>query len=87
MIRVEFDLLDKFYRECVRFWENRLNTDSDLSKEPCIKALEDVMEITTNPYIAFNSPLLDLETKEYFIKRCEMDIGLNKDFARMQWKN
>lgn len=70
--------LENFYRDCVRFWERELKTSADLDKQVSIMALEDVRRITTNPYVAYNSPKIDQDTKEYFIKRCEMDIGMTR---------
>ena len=78
-------ILEQFHADCVRFWERELKVEADTCRDVYINALEDVKRITTNPFIPFNSPKLDVATKEYFVKRCEMDLGLNKDFANMKW--
>lgn len=72
--RNDLIILENFYKECLRFWERELKVSADEDKTPAIKALEDVRRITTNPNIPYNSPKLDVDTKEYFVRRCEMDI-------------
>ena len=78
-------VLEKFHEDCVRFWERELKVNRDTCRNVYMNALDDVRRITTNPFIPFNSPKLDIATKEYFMKRCEMDLGLNKDFMSMKW--
>ena len=41
-------VLEKHFFECVRYWERTLNTDSDLDKEPYIRAIKEIP--STNPY-------------------------------------
>lgn len=87
MKKSDLVVLEQFYADCVKFWERELGVECDTCKDVYIKALEDVKEVTTNPFIPFNSPKLDASTKEYFVKRCEMDLGLNKDFLNMKWND
>lgn len=77
-------ILEKFHAACVRFWKEYLEEDDE--RVPYLKALEDVKNCKTNPYKAFNAETLDPKTKEYFIKCCEMDLGLNNDFKDMKWE-
>ena len=41
-------VLEKFFYECLRFWEKTLNVDSDLSNEAYKNAIEEIPE--TYPY-------------------------------------
>lgn len=68
----QYDTLDKFFRECVRFWEHELNTNSDEDNRPYKNALEEVPK--HNPYIPFNPPELDKSVRDEFIKYRCMDI-------------
>lgn len=85
MKKSDLIVLEKFHADCVRFWERELKVEVDTCREVYLNALDDVKSITTNPFIPFNSPKLDVATKEYFVKRCEMDLGLNEDFMNMKW--
>lgn len=76
-------ILEHFYNDCVRFWRRTLNDDG---KEPYIRALKDVKACKTNPFQPYHAETLDKKTKEYFVKRCEMDLGLNQDFRKMKWE-
>lgn len=53
----EYAILEQFYQDCLNFW----NGDKE-------KALRDVQNITTNPFIPHNSPMLDKEIKALFIQ-------------------
>lgn len=76
-------ILERFHNECVCFWKRKLNDDG---RTPYIRALEDVKACNTNPFQAYHAEVLDEKTKEYFVKRCEMDLGLNHDFRNMKWE-
>lgn len=58
-------VLERFYNECLKFWER------EGVENPKAQALEDVKRITTNPFVPRNAPALDTATKEYFIKTKE----------------
>ena len=68
----QYDTLDKFFRECVRFWERELKTDSDIDSQPYKNALKEVPK--HNPYVPFNSPEFDKSIRDEFIKYRCMDI-------------
>lgn len=65
-----FDILDQFFRECVRFWEHELKTDSDLDRRPYENAIREIP--STNPYRIGCIPL-DTETVKEFTKSRYMD--------------
>lgn len=76
--REQYDIMDKFFRECVKYWERELKTDSDLDKQPFLNALKEVPH--NNPYRMQGEPI-DPEARKHFIKcRC-MDI-YGKDWER-----
>lgn len=81
----QLNTLFQFFMECVRFWERELKTDSDLDKEPYIRALREVP--TTNPYIPYNSPNIDNEVRTEFIKSRCMDTfgkGWEKEYIKIK---
>ena len=41
-------LLEKFFGECLQYWERTLKADSDLSREAYINAIDEIPK--TNPY-------------------------------------
>ena len=41
-------ILEKFFGECLRFWEKELKVSSDLDKEPFINAIKEIP--STHPY-------------------------------------
>lgn len=68
-----FDVLDKHYNACVRFWIKAEKCDE---KAAMINALEDIRNIKYNPFVAFpkEEDLLDTNTvKQYKVSRL-MDI-------------
>lgn len=65
MNKEDLKVLRAFYDSCLNFWKR------EGAYNPKEKAIEDVKRITTNPFIARNSPLLDVATKEQFIKNLE----------------
>lgn len=67
MNQFEFDVLDRFYKECLAFWKR------EGSENPEYMAIKDLREITTNPFLPKNAPLLDPATKEEFIKTIKKD--------------
>lgn len=83
MNKEHFKILEDFHNDCIRFWMHELNDDG---REPYIRALEDVKACKTNPFQVYHAEILDVRTKEYFVKRCEMDLGLNQDFRKMKWE-
>lgn len=66
----QYGILDQFFRECVRFWEHELKTDSDLDREPFVRAITEIP--STNPYRIGCIPL-DAETVKQFKKSRYMD--------------
>lgn len=68
--REQYDVMEKFFGECVRFWEHELKTDSDLDRQPYINALREVPH--RYPYVPWGEEL-DPETRKYFIKNKCMD--------------
>lgn len=84
MNREQLVILEKFHAACVRFWKEFMGEYYE--PEPYLKALEDVRNCKTNPYKAHEAESLDPRTREYFIKRCEMDLGLSDDFKDMKWE-
>jgi len=76
--REQYNILDRFFRECVRFWEHELKTDSDIDKQPYINAIREIPKY--NPY-KMQGELIDEETRKHFIKRRYMDC-YGKDWER-----
>lgn len=66
----QYDILIKFFFECVRFWEKELNTDSDLDKTPYQNAIKEIP--TQYPYEP-NGRKFDEDVREEFIKHRYMD--------------
>ena len=65
-------ILEQFHRDCVNYWMRTLKEDE---RESYFKALEDVKALKHNPFVPCGERI-DEETKSYFVKRCEMDLGL-----------
>jgi len=63
-------ILDKFFRECWRFWRLRGNT----SRQSFENALKDIRNIKHNPYVP-TGDLLNEEAKQKFIHYREIDLG------------
>ena len=64
-------IMDDFFRDCLGFW--RRNVDDE--REAFKKALNDVRDITTNPFSP-HGDTLDAEAKEKYIKNREIDLGI-----------
>lgn len=74
----QYAVLDKHFRDCVRFWEHELKTDSDLDREPYIHA---IMEIpVVDPFHMKGEPF-DKDLREDFIKSRFMDC-YGRDWER-----
>lgn len=72
------EILEKFFGECLRYWERTLKVSSDESKEPYINAIEEIP--TYNPY-KMQGEKLNEEWVSEFRKYRLMDLyGKN-------WKN
>lgn len=67
----QYDTLDKFFRECVRFWEHELKTDSDLDNRPYINALQEIPKV--DPNVPFDPRPIDSDVRERFVKHRCMD--------------
>lgn len=76
--REQYDILDQFFRECVRFWEHELKTDSDVDRQPYIHAIREIP--STDPYRIGCIPL-DPETVKYF-KKCRYMDCYGKDWEK-----
>ena len=76
--REQFDILEKFFGECLRYWERELKVSSDLDKQPFINAIRDIP--THNPY-KMQGELLDAETVKQFKKYRYMDC-YGKDWEK-----
>ena len=68
--QTQYDILLKFFYDCVKFWEKELNTDSDLDKTPYQNALK---EIPTQDPKVLNGRKFDEKVREDFIKHRYMD--------------
>jgi hypothetical protein len=66
----QYEILENFFIECVRYWERELNTDSDLDKQPYINAIKDIP--MRNPYVPCGEPF-DEDVLVEFIKHRKMD--------------
>lgn len=74
----QYNIMMKFFKDCVRFWEHELKTDSDLDRRPYENAL---MEIpTVDPFKPHGEPI-DSDVREEFIKSRFMDT-YGKDWER-----
>ena len=65
-------ILEQFHRDCVYYWKSVLE---DGERNSYIKALEDIKVLKHNPFVPCGEEI-DEETKNYFVERCEMDLGL-----------
>ena len=65
-------VIEQFYFECVRYWEESLKTDSDLDKQPYINALKELPK--QHPYTFKDAPFFDEDVREEFKKYRLMDI-------------
>ncbi len=66
----QYDILLKFFFECVKFWEKELNTDSDLDKAPYQNALKEIPKEDPN---VPHGRKFDDDVREDFIKHRYMD--------------
>ena len=64
-------VMEHFFRECQNY--HRKNTNDE--REVFAKALNDVSDITADPYSPYGKKL-DVETKKKFIRYREMDLGI-----------
>ena len=64
-------VMENFFRDCLNFWRRSTNDE----REAFEKALNDIRRITTDPFSPCGKKL-DMDTKEKFIKYCEMDLGM-----------
>ena len=74
----QYEVLDKHFRGCVRYWEHELKTDSDLDKEPYIRAINEIPSV--DPTCPNGEPL-DEDVVESFKKSRYMDC-YGKDWQR-----
>lgn len=74
----QYAVLDKHFRDCVRYWERELKADSDLDKRPYINAIKEIPVV--NPLVMLGEPF-DTELREDFIKSRFMDC-YGKDWER-----
>lgn len=64
-------IIENFFRECQNY--HRRNTNDE--REVFARALNDVSNLTTDPYSPCGDKLNE-ETKNQFIKYREMDLGI-----------
>ena len=62
--------LERFFNDCLRFWERELNVDSDLDREPYINAIKEIPHY--NPYV-LHGELIDEDVRRRFIRHRLMD--------------
>lgn len=79
------DTLNEFWETEISFWERRLGVDSDESKEPYIKVLQEMgnMQLEYSPFLPFpnEDSKLDPDGVKDFFRYKKMD-AYGKD-----WKN
>lgn len=63
------EVLDKFFKECWRFWKLRGETE----RQSFMNALKDIQTLKRNPYDP-NGDWLDESTKQKFIQYRKMDL-------------
>jgi hypothetical protein len=66
----QYAVLEKFFNDCVRFWERELKTDSDLDRQPYINAIREIPK--RNPY-TLQGEEFDEDVIENFTKSRKMD--------------
>ena len=74
----QYDVLLKFFYECVKFWEITLKTDRDLDKTPYQNALKEVPK--NDPNVP-NGREFDKEVRDEFIRHRYMDT-YGRDWER-----
>lgn len=81
----QHELLNKFFSECLRFWERELNVDSDLDNAAYIRAIEDIP--VSDPYCYKNARTFDKDVVYHFARsRCMDCYGKNWGFPFAGWK-
>lgn len=71
----QYAVMEKFFYECVRFWEHELKTDSDLDKEPYLNAIKEIPKYY--PYTPNGEPF-DEDVRQSFYESRMMDVyGVN----------
>ncbi len=71
-------ILEHHFMSCVRFWECELNMDTDLDKEPYIRA---IYEIPIMDPTRINGESFDKDIRESFIRYRFMDC-YGRDWER-----
>lgn len=66
----QYDRLNKFFMECVRYWERTLDVDSNLDNSAYVKALGEIPSV--DPYVPNGEPF-DADVLERFKKHRYMD--------------
>lgn len=78
----QYNILMKFFGECVRYWEITLKSDSDFDKQPYINA---IAEIPTHYPYSPQGELFNEDVRENFIKDRYMDT-YGKDWEKYYQK-
>lgn len=63
-------IMDKFFGECVRFWQMQGNDE----RKAFENAIEDIERLKHDPYVP-RGELLDEETKNLYVGYRKMDLG------------
>lgn len=66
----QMEILERFFNECLRYWERTLKVDSDTDKQAYINAIEDIPHY--NPY-SMQGKQFDEEVRSQFRKYRLMD--------------
>ncbi len=74
----QYDLMLRFFHDCVRFWERALKTNSDIDKRPYINAIREIPH--NNPYKPDGEPLDEDVRKQFYEDRMMDTYGTD-------WRN
>ena len=79
MIKQEqYDVMFRFFHDCVRYWERELKTNSDIDKQPYINAIAEIPH--NNPYKPNGEPLDEDVRKQFYEDRMMDTYGTD-------WRN
>lgn len=63
-------VIDKFFNECLRYWKMQLNDE----RKAYEYAIDDIERMKHDPYVP-KGDLIDVPTKEAYVKYRKMDLG------------
>ena len=82
-----FDVLMRHFEGCLRFWEKKLNVDSDLSNKAYIEAIREIPDVDPTEMAGVKlNPLYVAEFKKFRLMDCwgkEWQKHADKDLLKL----